>query len=113
MADREEGVPAPNQQQQQQIQDPAGPQQQHIHLNWSNFKSEFLGKPDKDAEVHLLHSNDWMNVHHFVDGVKVLRFCLTLLEETRLWYHSPEPINVDWPKLQNLFSQRYPKVGKT
>ena len=27
------------------IQDPAGPQQQHLHLNWSNFKPEFSGKP--------------------------------------------------------------------
>ena len=24
-----------------------------------------------------------------------------------------EPINVDWPKLQNLFRQRYSKVGNT
>ena len=94
MADRE-GIHAlnPNQQQnqqqqqqpqhQQQIQDLAGPQQQHLHLNWSNFKPEFLGKPDKDAEVHLLHSNDWMNAHHFVNGVKVQIFCLTLLGEAR------------------------------
>ena len=124
MTDRDEGVPAPNQQQQQQqnqqqqnqqqqiqIQDPVGPQQQHLHLNWSNFKPEFSEKPDEDAEVHLLCSNDWMNAHHFVNGVKVQRFCITLLGEVRLWYHSLEPINVDWPELQNLFSQRYSKVG--
>ena len=86
-------------------------QQQHLNLNWSNFKPEFSGKPDEDAEVHLLCSNDWMNAHHFVNGVKVQRFCLTLLGEERLWYHSLEPINVDWPKLQNLFRQRYSKVG--
>ena len=58
-----EGVAAPNQrqgqnqqqnqQQQQQNQDPAG-QQQHLHINWSNFKPEFSGKPDEDAEAHLL-----------------------------------------------------------
>ena len=54
-----------------------------------------------------------MNVHHFVEGVKVQRFCLTLLGEVRLWYHSLEPINVDWPKLQNLFRKRYSKVGNT
>ena len=65
----------------------------------------------EDAEEHLLHSNDWMNVHCFVNGVRVQRFCLTLLGEARLWYHSLEPINVDWPKLQNLFRQRYSKVG--
>ena len=85
MADKGLGVPAPNQQQQQQnqqqnqqqqqqqqqqqVQDPAGLQQQHLHLNWSNFKPEFSGKPDEDAEAHLLCSNDWMNAHHFVDGM--------------------------------------------
>ena len=83
----------------------------NLHLNWSNFKLEFSGKPDEDAEVHLHHSNDWMNAHCFVDGVMVQRFCLTLLGEVRLWYHSLEPINADWPKLQNLFRQRYSKVG--
>ena len=46
-----------------------------------------------------------MNIHHFVKGVKVQRFSLTLLGEARLWYHSLEPINVDWPELQNLFRQ--------
>ena len=70
MAEGEEGVAVPNQRQgqnqqnqqqnqqlQQQIQDPAG-QQQYLHINWSNFKPEFSGKPDEDAEAHLLHSND-------------------------------------------------------
>ena len=52
-----------------------------------------------------------MNAHCFVDGVKVQRFCLTLLGETTLWYHSLELISVDWPELQNLFRQRYSKVG--
>ena len=55
--------------------------------------------------MHLLPSNDWMNAHHFVDGVKVQRFSLTLLGEAQLWYHSLEPINVEWPELQNLFRQ--------
>ena len=49
MADREEGAAAPNQRkgqnqqqnQQQQNQDAAG--QQHLHINWSNFKPEFSG----------------------------------------------------------------------
>ena len=68
MADRGEGVTAPNQQQQQQQQNQQQhqqdqqqqnqqqqdqPWQQHLHLNWSNFKPEFSGKPDEDAEVHL------------------------------------------------------------
>ena len=122
MAERGEGVEAPNQrqgqnqqqsqQQQQQNQDPAG-QQQHLRINWSNFKPEFSGKPDEDAEAHLLCSNDWMNAHCFVHGVKVQRFCLTLLGEVRLWFQSLEPINVNWPELQNLFRQRYSKVGNT
>ena len=124
MAERGEGVAAPdqrqrqneqNQQQNQQQQhnlDPAG-QQQHLHLNWSNFEPEFSGKPDEDAEAHLLHSNDWINAHCFVDGVRVLRFCLTLLGEARLWFQSLEPINVDWPQLQNLFRQRCSKVVNT
>ena len=70
MANREEEAAAPNQrqeqnqkQEQQLNQDAAG--QQHIHMNWSNFKPEFSGKPEEDAEAHLLHSNDWMNTHHF------------------------------------------------
>ena len=122
MAERGEGVAAPNQrqgqnqqqnqQQQQQNQDPAG-QVQHLHINWSIFKPEFSGKLDKDAEVHLLCSNDWMNAHCFVEGVKVQRICLTLLGEGRLWFQSPEPINVNWPELQNLFRQRYSKVANT
>ena len=54
-----------------------------------------------------------MNAHHFVDGVKVQRFCLTLLGEARLWFQSLEPINVNWPELQNLLRQRYSKEGNT
>ena len=32
-------------------------------LNWSHFKPKFAGKPDEDAEVHLLRTNDWMDTH--------------------------------------------------
>ena len=78
-----------------------------------NFKTEYSGKPDEDAEAHLLGSNDWMNVHHFVEGIKFQRFCLTLLGEIRLWYQSLEPINVDWQGLQNSFRQQYSKIGNT
>ena len=71
-----------------------------------------MGKPEEDAEAHLLHSNDWMSAHHFNDDVKVQRFCLTLLGEARLWFHSLEPLeNTTWPQLQNLFRQRYSKLG--
>ena len=49
-----------------------------------------------------------MNAHHFIDNVKVQRFCLTLLEEARLWFQSLEPSdNITGPQLQNLFRQRY------
>ena len=57
-------------------QTPQGPP--FVHLNWSNFKPKFLGKPSEDVEVYLLHMNDWMSAHHFVEGVRVQRFCLTL-----------------------------------
>ena len=65
--EREEGAAAPNQrqgqnqqqnQQQQQNQEPVGHQQQHLHINWSHFKPEFSGKPEEDAEAHLVCSND-------------------------------------------------------
>ena len=75
---------------------PQGPQHpvqksKHIpQLNWSHFKPEFSGKPE-DAEAHLLKTNDWMNTHQFQEGVKVQRFCLTLVE-ARLWYESLTPI---------------------
>ena len=78
-----------------------------VYLNWSYFKPEFSGKPDEDAEAHLLHMNDWMNAHHFNEGVKVQRFCVTLLGEARLWYQSLQPIKVDWQGLQNLLRQQY------
>ena len=105
MADREVGAAAPNQRQgqnqqqnqQQQNQHAAG--QQHLHINWSNFKPEFSGKPEEDAEAHLLCCNDWMNAHHFIDDVMVQRFCLTLLGEARLWFQSFEPFNnITWPQ---------------
>ena len=87
--------------------------QELVHLNWSYFKPEFSGKPGEDAEAHLLHTNDWMNAHHFIDGVKVQRYFLTLLDEAILWYQSLEPINADWQELQNLFRQQYSQIGNT
>ena len=119
MENREEGAAAPSwrqgqnqQQDQQQNQDAAG--QQHIHINWSNFKLEFSGKPEKDAEAHLLCSSDWMHAHYFNEDIKVQRFCLTLLGEARLWLQALEPLDdTTWPQLQNLFRQRYSKLGNT
>ena len=40
-------------------------------LNWSHFKPKYSGKPDKDAEGHLLRRNDWIDTHGFQDHVKV------------------------------------------
>ena len=88
-----QSVPAPpplptkaqtGQQAPQQWEHPAPPEQwgqQIVHLSWSHFKPEFSREPDEDAEAHLLCTNDWMTTHHFVEGVKVQRFCLTLLGE--------------------------------
>ena len=36
-----------------------------------------------------------------------------MLGEARLWYHSLEPITVNWQSLQNLFRQQYSKIGNT
>ena len=91
MANREDGAAASNWRQgQDQPQPQDAARQRHIHLNWSNFKPEFLGKSEEDAEAHLLHSNDWMDAHHSNEDIKVQRFCLTLLGQARLWYHSLE-----------------------
>ena len=93
MANRGEGAATPNWrqgQEQPQPQDTIG--QRHIHLNWSNFKPEVSGKPEEDAEAHLLCLNDWMGAHCFNEDIKGQRFCLRLLGEARLWYHSLEPL---------------------
>ena len=62
-------------------------------------------------EAHLLRMNDWMDMHGFLDLVKVQRICLTLVGEARLWYKSLRPINVDWVVLQNILRQQYSKIG--
>ena len=108
------GVPAPNPP--PLTAEPQAPQQpahQVVYLNWSHFKPEFSGKPDEDAEAHLLHTNDWMTTHYFLEGVKVQRFSLTMLGEAGLWYQSLGSINIDWQGLQNLFRQQYSKIGNT
>ena len=64
-------------------------------------------------EAHLLSTDDWMDTHVFPEGVKVQRFCLTLVGEARLWYGSPRPIALDWNGLQNQFRQQYSKIGNT
>ena len=69
-------------------------------LNWSQFKPEFVGKPEEDAEAHLLRINDWVDTHALPEGLKVQQFCLMLIGEARLWYKSLRPIIVGWLGLQ-------------
>ena len=73
-------------------------------LNWSYFKPEFSGKPDEDAEEHLLRTNDWMETHNFPDDQKVRRFCLTLMGEARLWYETLGTAQLDWETFKRLLS---------
>ena len=82
-------------------------------INWSHFKPKFSGKPEEDAEAHLLRTKDWMDTHRFQEDDKVQRFCLTLTEEARLWYESLRLINTDWTELQISFRQQYSKIGNT
>ena len=76
------------------------------------FKPEFAGKPEEDAEAHL-YMNDWMWTHNFEENVNVQRFCLTLLGETRFWYETLNLNNIEWLELQNAFRQQYSKLGNT
>ena len=74
---------------------------------------EFAGRPEEDGEAHLLHTNDWMLTHNFLDDVKVQRFCLTLVEGARLWYESLTPVANNWPALQENFRRQYSKIENT
>ena len=40
---------------------------QRPQLNWSHFKPKYAGKPEEDAEAHLLRTNDWEDTHNFQD----------------------------------------------
>ena len=95
---------------------PAGivvPTPQIIYQNWIGKKPEFSGKPEEDAESHLLSTRDWMEAHNFPDRDKVRHFCLTLIGEARLWYESLAPLDDDCPTLQNKFRWQYSKMGNT
>ena len=103
-------------------QEPNNPNQlpQHPHmpmannqLNWSHFKSDFSGKPEEDAEVHLLRSNEWMTTHDFPEDQKVRRFCLSLLGEARLWYETlnAQQQQLNWAGLQEMFRQSTPNLA--
>ena len=95
---------------------PAGmlvPALQIIYQNWIGKKPEFSGKPEEDAESHLLSTTDWMEVHNFPEGDKVRCFHLMLIGEARLWYESLALLDDDWPALQNKFRWQYSKIGNT
>ena len=78
---------------------PAGviPVPQIFYQNWIGKKPEFSGKPEEDAESHLLSTRDWMEVHNFPEGEKVRHFRVTLIGKARLWYESLTPLDNDWP----------------
>ena len=84
-------------------------------LNCFHFKPDFSGKPEEDAEEHLLRTNDWMTTHDFPNDQKVKRFCLTLSGEARLWYETlnTQQQQLDWAGLREHFRQQYSKFGNT
>ena len=92
---------------------PLVPAPQVFYQNCIGKKPEFSGKPEEDAESHLLSTRDWMEAHNFPNKVKVRQFCLTLTDEARLWYESLAPFDNDWPALQNKFRWQYSKIGNT
>ena len=64
-------VPAPQAPQAPQLQQPTQQVQYIPQLNWSHFKPEFSGKPEEDAEAHLLRTNDWIGTHQFQESAEV------------------------------------------
>ena len=112
-----QNIPVQPQQQLVPIQlAPAGivvPVPQIIYQNWIGKKPEFSGKPEEDAESHLLSTRDWMEAHNFPEGDKVRCFHVTLIGEARLWYESLAPLDDNWPTLQNKFRWQYSKIGNT
>ena len=73
------------------------------------FKPEFSGKPEEDAEPHLLRTDDWMEIHNFPASQKLRRYCLTLKGEARLWYETLGTGQLDWETLEDHFWQQYSK----
>ena len=57
--------------------------------------------------------NDWMDTHVFSGGIKVQRFCSTLVGEARLWYESLRHIALEWNGLQIQLRLQYSKIGNT
>ena len=73
----------------------------------------FSAKPEKDANRHISHNNDFMNSQGIVEEEKCARFCLTLAEDSCLWYESITPVHTDWNQLQRLFPRKFSKLGQT
>ena len=94
---------------------PAGvmPIPQIFYQNWIGKKPEFSGKPEEDAESHLLSTRDWMEVHNFPEGESIRCFRVTFIGEARLWYESLALLDNDWPALQNKFRWQYSKIDNT
>ena len=92
---------------------PVAPAPQIIYQNWIGKKPEFSGKPEEDAESHLLSTRDWMEAHNFPEGDKVRHFHLTLIDEARMWYESLALLDDDWPALQKKFRWQFSKIGNT
>ena len=74
-----------------------------------------MGKPNKDAEAHLLRTVDWITTHDFPEDHKVGWFCLTLMGEARLWYMTlnVQQQQLTWAALQDRCRQQYSKFGNT
>ena len=89
------------------------PAPQIFDQNWIGKKPEFSGKPEEDAESHLLSTRDWMEAHNFPEGEKVTCFHVTLIGKARLWYESLALLDNDLPALQNKFRWQYLKIGNT
>ena len=102
----------PNPPNQPNPMDQPNPPQPH-QMNWSYFRPEFSGKAEEDTAAHLLKTNEWMDTYNFPEDIKVRRFCLTLTGESRLWYESLKPIDMDWNALQTCFRQQYSKFGSS
>ena len=49
----------------------AVPASQVFYQNWIGKKPEFSGKPEEDAESHLISTRDCMKAHNFPNEVKV------------------------------------------
>ena len=66
---------------------PAGvlPVPQIVYQNWIGKKPEFSGKPEEDAESHLLSTRDWMEVHTLNSAYNEKKYAEILLHYRQLF----------------------------